>query len=535
MKKIKAFSVVLGLAIVMTFVGFTPIVSEAANTTTNSTSDNSKKESSSSKESKATIPNGVKINGEDMSGKTEEEATKALASQMKKYSGVTYKLKVADKSIDASATDLGLKAKNDDVATKAINYGTQGDPLGRYKASKDIESGKGKDFKISYTTNTATTSKYLESKSAYINTKTKDNGLSLQNGKFTYAPGTAGTTVDVAQSAAKIADYVCANWNGQNGEIDLVYTTTEPKGSQEELASVKDAIGTFTTDFSSSAAGRAQNVKNGCSKINGTILYPGDTFSVYETVSPFEPENGYELAGAYENGTTVESYGGGICQVSTTLYNAVINAELEIVQRSNHTMIVGYVPPSQDAAIAGTYMDFKFKNNQQTPIYIDGYTGGGKITFTIYGKETRPSNRKIKFESEVIEETEPGISFKYSGDMPAGSIKKESDAHVGKKAKLWKIVTVDGVEQSKTQFNSSVYKPGDKIFVIGSAGLSPEGKAAIDAAIASKDEGAVKAAVAAAASGDAGAIQAAHEAANQAAAAAQEAPPAEPAPEAAPV
>lgn len=105
----------------------------------------------------------------------------------------------------------------------------------------------------------------------------------------------------------------------------------------------------------------AKNVRNGASKINGSIIYPGEEFSVHDAVVPFNAENGYELAGSYENGTTVETYGGGICQVSTTLYNAVIRAELEITERSAHSMIVSYVEPSMDAAISGEYKDLKFR------------------------------------------------------------------------------------------------------------------------------------------------------------------------------
>ena len=127
------------------------------------------------------------------------------------------------------------------------------------------------------------------------------------------------------------------------------------------MSVVKDLLGSFSTNYRSSGWGRAKNVENGASKINGTILYPGDELSVYELVNPFTQENGYELAGSYLNGETVESFGGGICQVSTTLYNAALKAELEITQRYNHSMIVTYVDLSADAAIAGTYKDYVLK------------------------------------------------------------------------------------------------------------------------------------------------------------------------------
>ena len=91
----------------------------------------------------------------------------------------------------------------------------------------------------------------------------------------------------------------------------------------------------------------------------------------------------------------VDSIGGGVCQISTTLYNAALRAELEITQRQNHSMIVTYVKPSEDAAIAGTYKDLKITNNYQTPIYVEGLTEGRTLTFTIYGQETRPENLSL--------------------------------------------------------------------------------------------------------------------------------------------
>ena len=99
---------------------------------------------------------------------------------------------------------------------------------------------------------------------------------------------------------------------------------------------------------------------NGTNLVNGTLVYPGESFSMYETVSPFTEENGYFLAGSYLNGQVVESFGGGICQVSSTLYNAVLRAELQVDERYNHSMIVGYVKASMDAAISEGNKDLIF-------------------------------------------------------------------------------------------------------------------------------------------------------------------------------
>jgi vancomycin resistance protein YoaR len=281
-------------------------------------------------------------------------------------------------------------------------------------------------------------------------------------------------------------------WDGQSTEFELVVNEVEPRGTQEDLAMVTDVLGSFSTDFSSSGTGRKQNVTNGCAKINGTVIYPGEEFSVYEAVSPFTQANGYELAGSYSNGTTVESFGGGICQVSTTLYNAVIRAELDVTMRYNHSMLVSYVPASDDAAIAGTYKDLRFVNNTDLPIYLEGYCYNGIITFNIYGHETRDSNRKVSFESEIISQQAATIQFNLDSGQALGYWSVVQSAHLGTVSRLWKIVTVDGVEESREVFNNSTYQASPRIITIGTAGISAEQLASLNAAVATGDEATVK-------------------------------------------
>ena len=177
-----------------------------------------------------------------------------------------------------------------------------------------------------------------------------------------------------------------------------------------------------------------------------------------------------------------------MCQVATTLYNAVIRAELDIVQRYNHSMIVSYVKPSDDAAIAGTYKDLKFKNNLDNPVYIEGYCSGGIITFNVYGVETRPANREISFRSETLSEEDPVTQFNFDAGQPVGYFNTEQSAHKGVTARLWKTVTVDGTVQSDEIFNNSKYKSSPKIVTVGTAGASAEVVAQLQAAAAANDE-----------------------------------------------
>ena len=442
-----------------------------------------------------TIPENIFISGQNVSGMTADEANQVVADYLSGYGDVEFTLQAGEKSVTADGEDIGLTAKNADVVTRALNYGKEGNLVSRYKANKDMENGVKKDFAISLTADINTAKTYLDENSDELNIKAVNNGLKRENGSFTYVEGSSGVTVLTDQSAVLIADYISAQWSGENATIDLITEVTEPKGTREELAQVQDVLGSFETDFSSSSSARKKNVRTGAEKLNGIVLYPGDTLSVYEAVSPFDAENGYALAPSYENGTTVDSYGGGICQVSTTLYNAVMRAELEIVTRSAHSMIVTYVEPSMDAAIAGTFKDLQFKNNQETPSYIEGYTNGGTLGFRIYGKETRPDNRKVTFESEVTSQTDPVREFVASQDLPVGTIKKTQSSHTGYTARLWKIVTVDGVEESRKVYNNSTYKASNEIYSVGLANASPEAAAAINNAIATQNEDTIRATV----------------------------------------
>ena len=397
-----------------------------------------------------TIEDGVYIGNIYVGGMTEEEAVSAVEAYVESADSAEMTLKTGDKSVSVTAADLGISFSNLNVVDEAIDVGRSGNLIKRYKDKKDLQQGD-KVIALSLDVDSDAVASILSEKAAQLNQEAVDNGLVRENG--------------------------------------------EPRGSEEDLEQITDMMGSYTTNYKDSGQNRCDNISNATSKINGTLLYPGEEFSVYEAIGPLDAANGYELAGAYENGQTVESYGGGVCQVSTTLYNAVILAELEITQRSNHSMIVSYVKPSMDAAIAGDYKDLRFVNNQDIPIYIEGYTEGKNVTFKIYGHDTRPSNRVVTYESEVVSEQDPGTQYVATGD-PAGYMKTAQGKHIGYVARLWKVVTVDGVEESREIFNKSTYKASPKIVNVGTASADPNVSAVIGAALATGDEATINAAVA---------------------------------------
>ena len=188
-------------------------------------------------------------------------------------------------------------------------------------------------------------------------------------------------------------------------------------------------------------------------------------------------------------GQVVDSYGGGICQVSTTLYNAVLKAELEVDARSNHTMLVGYVDPSKDAAIAEGVMDFVFTNDKDSPVYIAGAAYYGTLTFTIFGEENRPANRSIEFVSEVLSQTDPATNIKLVAktDQNVGYFAQVQTPHQGMSAVLWKKIYVDGVLTDTVQVNSSTYQASPAIYEVGIVTSNQALSSALSTAIANND------------------------------------------------
>lgn len=441
-----------------------------------------------------TIADGVYIGNIYVGGMTGGEAQEAVESYVETAGGAELTLSAGEKNIVVNASDLGIAFSDANVVQEAMDVGRSGSLIKRYKDKKDLEHGD-KVIAMRLDVDSAAVTALLEEKADSLNQKAVDNGLVRENGEFRIIRGAQGIEVNVQKSIAAIEEYISTAWEGTNAEIELVAEIVEPRGSEEELSQITDLLGSYNTNYNDSGANRCTNISVAAGKINGTVLYPGEEFSVYASIGPLDAANGYELAGAYENGQTVESYGGGVCQVSTTLYNAVILAELEITQRSNHSMIVSYVKPSMDAAIAGDYKDLRFVNNQDLPIYIEGYTVGKNIYFNIYGHETRPANRVVTYESEVISQQDPGTQFVGTGD-PAGYIGTAQGKHIGYVAQLWKVVTVDGVEESREVFNKSTYKASPKIVNVGTASADPNISAIIGAALATGDEATIYAAVA---------------------------------------
>ena len=414
-----------------------------------------------------TIYPGVFIQGMDVGGMTLEEAQKKIDEYSKEMGKNTVTLQVGERDCRFSLAEVGLHCTSSDAATKAYCMGRSGNIFDRILDVHQLESSK-VDFPLTFAVDENQVRLGVAALSKQFLATKKNATIKRKKGKFVVTDEVVGIDIDADKNADKLIALLSApDWVPQSVVYPMDYKEDKPEHTKAELSTIKDVLGTFTTSYAGSPEGRCANVENGAALINGTVLYPGDEMSVYETVSPFTKENGYHLAGSYENGSTIQTYGGGICQVSTTLYNAVLRAELKIVERQNHSMTVHYVKLSEDAAIAGTQKDFKFKNNLDTPIYILGKTEGTDIKFTIYGKEYRNKDRSIEFVSKTKAEIPPKVEEIKDDTLKKGKKVVEKQGKTGYKAELWKVIHQKGKEDESVKINSSYYLSTTTVIRVG--------------------------------------------------------------------
>lgn len=443
------------------------------------------------------IIDGVYAGNIPLGGMTSGEAEATVNKVISELSGRTITLiTVNDEEVTVTPSEMGFCWSNPEIIKEAVALGNSGNVVSRYKEKKRLQY-MNQIYPIEYGVNNDKIKAILEEKCATFDNEAQNGELVFEDGQFIINQGVNGAVLDVEASVEKLADYMTKEWTGENTSFQLVVNVDDPEGTYEELSLVKDVLGTFHTDFKSSGANRSANVRNGARLINGSIIYPGEEYSFYDHIKPFTKANGYEIGAAYSGGKVVDSIGGGICQVSSTLYNSVLYAELEVTERKNHAMIVGYVSPGRDATIAeASGIDFKFVNNTDAPIYIEAHTTEDKqLYITIYGHETRSKDRVVEYESEVLSKTVPeGEDIFPDSSKPVGLIEVQS-AHIGYTANLWKVVTENG-ETTRELVNYSVYKPAKKYAIVGTATDNAAARSTIEAAIASGSIANVKNAIA---------------------------------------
>lgn len=437
------------------------------------------------------IIQGVSIGNTDVSGLTQKKAKEKVQTELSAYAGEKVRITLEDgRKGEVSLGDMGLLVKSlDGVIRDALNYGKKGSAVSCYKILKMAEKNQNKKvFPIDYLVAEGPASEVLEKALAGVLNIPENARVTQSNSGVTIVNGKPGEVLDIKKTIKSINRALGSSWDGKSISVKADVTYVEPKVTEGDLSEVTDLLGSYSTFYGSDGSGRSQNIESGTRLINGALIKPGEEYSANAAMEPYTEENGFAEAASYEDDKVVQSMGGGICQISTTLYNAVLYAELEVTERSPHTMLVSYVQPSMDAAIADDVKDLKFRNNQKTPIYIEGVLADGSLTFNIYGKETRDVGRTLDFVSETTAETMPeGKRFVATQDY-IGSYHVLSYAEPGISAQLWKVVYLNGEEQSRDIINYSQYLASKETIAVGTASENQAYADKINNAVQTQDE-----------------------------------------------
>jgi vancomycin resistance protein YoaR len=415
-----------------------------------------------------TILGGVKIGSVDVSGMTLKEAQAAVREHVEEMAASKLVIHVGeDYTREIAMSDLGFQWTNTDVAEKAMKLGRSGNILERYKIRKDIaEEGRTLLLEKSYDSDTVRY--FIEEIADEVYKDSVSSRITMgKGGKLEITPGSNGIAVDQDSAYSQLMVYLNSGWQNGEPEITLASKTLTPRVPEDSLDKVKDVLGRGWTDYGGSSNARSKNIENGVRLISGTILMPGESFSMLDKVVPFTAENGYALAPSIAEGSVVDTYGGGICQVATTLYLALLDAELQVDERHNHSMMVSYIEKSKDAAISEDGgKDLQFTNNLDEPIYIYGEADDGDLRFVIYGAEYRPEGREVVYDSKVTHTEKAELVITTSESKSLGYIDCTSGGQDGIDAELLKVVTEDGKTHTET-VNTSYYQMQPIIYVVG--------------------------------------------------------------------
>ena len=388
---------------------------------------------------RATFLDGVTVNGVAIGGMTLQDASAQLRETVQTAKN-EYTVYVNDADNTAfSGADIAMTDNLEDVLTEAFNLVREDKGYDAVTAEIQEIAQNGMHYDVALTFDDDALDSAIDAYAEAHDTAPVNASVAFnaEENKIDYTDDEPGRIVD--REALKDALL-----NAEQGEtVELVINEEPAEITSDNVADRYVLRGTKTTDFSSSNNNRKYNLNKGVKLITGTVLHPGDVFSANGVLGVRNKKNGWKLAGAYQTGTTVQEYGGGVCQLSSTLYNAAVQADMEIVFRQNHSMPVHYIDMGLDATInsVGNIIDFKFKNSSKSDIIIIAYTDNSdnykkakKLTMEIWGipvaedangeydeirlpkpKKTKTLYPSGEIEYEIDESKKPGYKEKVQG------------------------------------------------------------------------------------------------------------------------
>lgn len=473
------------------------------------------------------ILSGVKINGIEISKLSKEEAIQKLNEIINQKLESDILVKADDFEYEIKLSQIETNYNLEKSIEEAYNIGRSGNI---FSNNYEIIRTKilGKDICLEYTYNEELLNKILDDMKSKVPNPVVEANYCIEDNKLIITKGTTGNSIDTEQVKQKIINEILSNntniqlnveliqnepapididdiYNKVHTEATNAYYTKDPfkiyphvngvdfdlEAAREMLKEDKeeyeielkitvpevttdkigpeafpDLLSSFSTRYDASNYSRTTNLKLAMNKLNGVVVASGETFSYNETLGKRTAEAGYKEAGGYAGGRVVQTLAGGICQISSTLYDAVVYANLDIVERHNHMFLAGYVGAGKDATVVYGSLDFKFKNTRKYPIMIKTTIGNGVAKIDIYGIK-----EDVEYDVDIITNILSYTPFKviYENDssLAEGQQKVTQSGMNGCKSITYKVLKLNGVEVSRTVLSSDTYDPMNKIIRVG--------------------------------------------------------------------
>ncbi|MBU3112819.1 VanW family protein [Clostridium lacusfryxellense] len=376
----------------------------------------------------------VKIENEDLTGKTRQQAQTIMKD---KYSSKVIKKKITivtdEKKYTVDYAMLDAKYNIDEAVNQAMSYGSDMNMFQKYKA---IRKPVNKNIKLTFEYNDKIIDTILAEMAKDTNKESVNATITkVENGEFIVTNDTIGKQLESDKLKKEIKSKINGILSEDVISIKAQVKDLKPKVTAKALKTINTKISNYNTNFSSSKEGRITNIDLSTKSINGTLLMPGDVFSFNGVVGERTVARGYQTAGVIIGDKLEQGLGGGICQTSSTLYNAILSTGIVSVERIHHTISSGYIPKGQDATVDYGNLDYKFKNTFKYPIYIEGSSLNGNLNFNVYSN-SELTKKTYRILNEVNGVTQPTTQIIQDPTMYEGQKEIVKTGYAGFKVKI---------------------------------------------------------------------------------------------------
>jgi vancomycin resistance protein VanW len=413
-----------------------------------------------------TVPAGVTVAGIEIGGKTVEEARTALTPWAEEADDRPLLVKTpltskAGKQWNAPRAKLGASVDLEATLAEAEQVGRSDTAIARLVSL--FAGRKAVDIAPKWRVDTAAARRWLETNAARaVKQPVQDARFYAEGPQFRIVPEQPGTELDIPAAIEKIGRLA---ENPAASELELPVKTVSPKVKAADLDGIKGQVSSYRTHYSE-RGNRMQNIALACSRINGKVLMPGQIFSYNETVGPRDERAGFKLAPVIIKGKLEPGMGGGICQVSSTLYNAALFADLKIVRRQHHAFPVHYLPAGRDATVVYPAIDFQFQNNTDKPIAISAKGTGGVVEMRIFGVPA--PQRQVEIQRTNVSTFGTADREVKDPSLPRGKRVVTERGHIGHRVTVWRIVKENGRLVRREHISSDTYTAFPRCIAVGS-------------------------------------------------------------------